>query len=255
MSILDQILESRRRAIKNLIDGCAIKANLSGEPRDFTAALNQHGISVIAEFKRASPSRGVLKEDLDAATQARQYEAGGARALSVLTEPDFFHGSADDLIQARQATNLPVLWKDFILDPIQVARARAMGADAVLLIVRILTDDDLQKLLAETIRLGMTPLTEVFDEADLARALNADARVIGVNHRDLETFSEDPGATARLRPKIPEGVTVVAESAISTRTDVESLERIGVDAVLIGEALIRAADPKAKLRELTDAAE
>jgi indole-3-glycerol phosphate synthase len=170
--------------------------------------------------------------------------------VTVLTEPSFFLVSASDLLEARSATDLPALWKDFVIDPYQVVQARSFSADAVLVIVRIADDLLLKTLLAEAARWRMTALVEVFDEDDLRRALGAGAEVIGVNHRDLETFEEDPGATARLRPQIPDGVVVVGESAISTRDDVRALEDMGVDAILVGEALVRADDPAAKIREL-----
>jgi indole-3-glycerol phosphate synthase len=168
----------------------------------------------------------------------------------VLVESEFFKGAPEDLISARSATSQPVLWKDFVIDPIQVDAARSAGADAVLVIVRILNDDDLNDLVARIYASGMCGLVEVFDERDLDRALHAGANVIGVNHRDLETFEEDPGATKRLRPLVPEDVLLVAESAISTRADVADLEGIGVDAILVGEALVRAGDPGTKIREL-----
>lgn len=226
------------------------EAELRGEPRDFRAALGAPGMSLIAEFKRASPSRGLFDHSLDPIVVAGAYERGGARALSVLTEPSFFHGSPRDLVEARSSTGLPVLWKDFVVDTFQVVQARSLTADAILVIVRILDDEALDRVMAETRRMGMTALVEVFDEADLARALDAGADVIGVNHRDLATFEEDTTATARLRPRIPEGVLVVGESAIASRADVAALESIGVDAILVGEALVRAADPAARIREL-----
>jgi indole-3-glycerol phosphate synthase len=199
--------------------------------------------------KRRSPSKGDLNPNLDPAEMARAYERGGARALSVLTEPDFFGGSTEDFVAAREATMLPVLWKDFVLDRAQVVEACAKGADAVLLIVRIL-GDDLPDLILESKRWGLCALVEVFDERDVERALDADADVIGVNHRDLQTFEEDPTATKRLRPLIPDGVVLVAASAISSRADIEALDAIGVDAALVAEAVVTAPDPEAKVREL-----
>jgi len=248
LTFLEEILESRRRAVDKLD-----RSSLAPGPpvRDFHAALAASGMSLIAEIKRASPSRGDLDADLDPPALASAYERGGARALSVLVEPEFFKGSAGDLTSARAATSLPVLCKDFVIDGVQVDAARSAGADAVLVIVRIL-GSELKDLIARIDDLGMTALVEVFDERDLDRALEADASVIGVNHRDLETFEEDPTATKRLRPLVPGGV-VVAESAISTRADVADLEAIGVDAVLVGEALVRSPDPAAKIRELLGA--
>ncbi len=204
---------------------------------------------MIAEVKRRSPSKGDLNISLDPVELARSYERAGARALSVLTEPEFFAGSQDDLIRAREATALPVLQKDFFIDRSQVVAACAQGADAVLLIVRIL-GTELASLVEEARRWSLCPLVEIFDERDLELAVDAGADVLGVNHRDLETFEEDPTATVRLRPLVPEGVLVVAESAITTRADVEALEKVGVDAILVGEAFVTADDPEAKVREL-----
>lgn len=252
---LSRILSARRDRIAAAkagepIDALRRRAEGAGQVRDFRAALAAPGMSVIAEFKRASPSRGMLNASLDPEEQARAYQRGGARAISVLTEPDFFQARPDDLRRARAAASLPVLWKDFVIDLYQVALARAETADAALLIVRILDDDALAQLLGEIASYGMTALVEVFGERDLKRALEAGADVIGVNHRDLETFVEDTEATTRLRPLVPPGVVVVGESAISTRADVQALEAIGVNAVLVGEALVKSADPAAKIREL-----
>lgn len=252
---LPAILDSRRRSVEAAKAGMGIaelgrEAGLRTPARDFRGALAAPGLSLIAEIKRASPSKGVLRADLDPILLADAYERGGARALSVLTEPDYFRGSSRDLMEARSATSLPVLWKDFVVDRYQVVQARSLNADAILVIVRILDDAELAGILEEAARWGLCALVEVFDEGDLERALEAGADAVGVNHRDLETFTEDPKATARLRPKIPDGVVVVAESAISTRGDVEALEEIGVDAVLVGEALVKADDPAAKIREL-----
>lgn len=247
MSFLEKILDSRRRDV-------AREDRFAGEPleplRDFRGALAASGISLIAEIKRASPSRGDLNPDLDPGQLAALYQAGGARAVSVLVEPEFFKGSEDDLRAAHEATSIPVLWKDFVISPVQVIRARHTGADGILVIVRILDDDTLRMIMSLSRELGLCPLVEVFDEKDLERALDAGADVIGVNHRDLETFEEDTTATKRLRPLIPDGVVVVAESAISSRADVEELEAIGVDAMLVGEALVTSGDPDAKVREL-----
>jgi indole-3-glycerol phosphate synthase len=247
-TFLDRIVASRRRAVDALRASGEIVIR-SDAPRDFRGVLAADGMSLVAEIKRRSPSKGDLNLSLDPASFARSYERAGARAISVLTEPEFFAGSVEDLIAARGATTLPVLWKDFVLDPVQVTHAHSCGADAVLLIVRIL-GDGLDDLLAEVRRYGMCPLVEVFDEDDLESALQAGAEVIGVNHRDLETFEEDPTATARLRKLVPDDVVLVAASAISTRADVEALEDIGVHAMLVAEAIVTAADPETKIREL-----
>ncbi len=251
-SFLDRILESRGRTAEHYrrsIDVFEDAARNAPPNRDFRRAIGGEGISLIGEIKRRSPSKGDLNAETDPAVLAREYERGGASALSVLTEPEFFGGSEQDLVHARDATNLPTLWKDFVIDRSQVVAACATGADAVLLIVRIL-GPALPELVDEARRWNLCPLVEIFDEQDLKQALDANADVVGVNHRDLETFEEDPTATKRLRPLIPGGVIVVAESAISSRTDVEALEEVGVDAVLVGEALVKSGDPEAKVREL-----
>jgi len=247
-TFLEKIVASRRDAVEKLKRD-APDASTGPEPRDFRGALAAPGMSLIAEIKRRSPSKGDLDANLDPASLAKTYEVGGARAISVLCEPEFFGGSGDDVVAARAATSVPVLWKDFILDPVQLVEARARGADGVLLIVRML-GDELPSLVAVSRDLGMCPLVEIFDEADLERALAAGADVVGINHRDLETFEEDPGATKRLRPLVPDDVILVAESAISSRADVEALDDIGVRAILVGEAIVTAPDPEAKIREL-----
>lgn len=254
-SFLERILDARRGDIEAAKAGTPPdelrrEAALRAERRDFEAALREPGMSLIAEIKRASPSRGDLRPDLDPILLAAAYELGGARCLSVLTEPAFFKGSARDLIEARGSTALPALWKDFVIDPYQVVQARAFTADAVLVIVRILDDETLAAIMDEARRWELCALVEVFDETDLRRGLDAGARVIGINHRDLETFEEDTSATERLRPQVPDGVVVVAESAIGSRADVAALEAIDVDAILVGEALVRSDDPAAKISEL-----
>lgn len=216
--------------------------------RPFRAALMDDDVSVIAEIKRRSPSQGPLDLGLDAAALARAYAAGGAAAISVLTEPDSFEGSLDDLRAARGA-GLPVLRKDFILDDFQLFESRAEGADAVLLIVRAL-GPELDRLLRTTTALGMDGLVEVYDENDLERALAAGATLIGINHRDLETFEVDPERTAKLAPSIPDDKVVVALSGVATRSEIEALASVGAHAVLVGETLVTADDPAAKLRAL-----
>lgn len=252
MSFLERIVAARRRVVEELEDSAdawARAARAQTPARDFRGALAADGMSLIAEIKRRSPSKGDLMPGLDPAALAASYERGGSRAVSVLTEPEFFGGSPDDLDAARHATSLPALWKDFVLDPVQIDQARGVGADAVLLIVRM-TPAELPLLIAEARSWGMCPLVEVFDEDDLDVALAAGADVVGVNHRDLETFEEDPTATSRLRTLVPDDVVLVAESAIRSRDDVRALEDIGVQAMLVGEAIVTSSDPEAKIREL-----
>ena len=218
--------------------------------RGFAAALRRGSLAVISEIKRRSPSKGDLFPDLVAADLARTYEAGGAACLSVLTDAEFFGGSVDDLQEARAACTLPVLRKDFTVDARDVADARLMGADAVLLIVAALDDDELQHLHQLAIHLGLDALVEVHDERELDRAVAAGATLIGVNQRDLTTFTVDRELAARLRPAMPERATTVAESGIRHRGDAEALRAAGYDAVLVGESLVTSADPAAAVREL-----
>jgi indole-3-glycerol phosphate synthase len=218
--------------------------------RGFRAALTRPGIAVIAEFKRRSPSAGALREGAELATLVPAYERGGASALSVLTEQPNFGGTLADLTAARELVSLPALRKDFIVDEYQLLEARAAGADAVLLIVAALSDDELASLHATAGELGLDVLVEVHDRAEVARALEVGAELIGVNNRDLRDFSVNVGRTSALRAAIPRGVTVVSESGIASAEQLRSLEGEGVDAVLVGEALMRAADPERALREL-----
>ncbi|MDQ4144685.1 MAG: indole-3-glycerol phosphate synthase TrpC [Actinomycetota bacterium] len=252
MSLLDDIVSSTRARIEVLksddIGELARRAGAAPAPRGFTNALQTDGVAIIGEIKRASPSKGPLDPGLDAGKTAHLYAQGGASAISVLTEPDFFRGSLEDL-EAAVAAGLPVLRKDFVLDGAQVLEARAAGADAVLLIVRIL-GEELSGLLEETRSLGMDALVEVYDESDVDIALGAGADLIGVNNRDLETFEVDPERTAKLAAGLPEDVLAVGLSGVSTRAEVEALEAAGARAVLIGESLVTAPDPAAKLREL-----
>ena len=257
MSFLTEILAATHARItqsKSTVGEESLERRIADAPPplDLRSALLQEAPSVIAEIKRATPSRGPLDLDLDAATRAAAYESGGAAAISILTEPNFFKGSLDDLKAARSASSVPLLRKDFILDPFQLLEARAAGADAVLLIVRIV-GDDLAPLVDATRALGMTPFVEVFHEEEVSSALGAGADVIGINHRDLETFEVDTRRTAKLAASIPDDVVVVALSGVSTRAEVEELASAGAHAVLVGESLVTADDPVAKLRELRGA--
>lgn len=255
MPILEEILTAKRSAVERARQAVSLTelerhAREVLPPRDFKAALMGKGLSIIAEVKRASPSRGIIAEPVDVGQLARQYQEGGAAAVSVLTEEDFFSGSLDDLRRVKDAVQLPVLRKDFIFDPYQVMESRVAGADAVLLIASMLEVAPLRQLIMFTRRLQMTPLVEIHEPADLGRALNAGADVIGVNARDLGSFVVDLRDPLSLAPLIPPGIVKVAESGIQTRDDVVQLQQAGYDAILVGEALMRAEDPIRKLREL-----
>jgi indole-3-glycerol phosphate synthase len=261
LTVLDEILASkidevtllRQPQTRDLLHEHAIAAPRA---RDFAAALRRADgtLAVIGELKRRSPSKGDLAPDLDPGTTAKAYEAGGAAALSVLTDRRYFGGTVADMQEARDATALPVLRKDFTIDEIQVYEARAIGADAVLLICAALPDDallaDLHALARE---LGMAALVETHDAAEIDRALGAGAEIVGVNNRDLGTFSEDLDVAGVLASRLPAGVIAVAESAIRSADDARRMADSGFDAVLVGEALVRADDPAALVRDLAAA--
>jgi indole-3-glycerol phosphate synthase len=221
------------------------------EQRPFGEALTRPGLSLIAEFKRRSPSAGDIRRGATPAEIAQAYEEGGAAALSVLTDVPHFGGSLEDLREARQACELPVLQKDFIVDRYQLYEAAVSGADAILLIVAALRQEHLARFHEEAQGLDLDCVVEVHTEEELETALAVDAEVIGINNRNLDNFSVDVQRTFELITDVPAGKTVVSESGIAERSTLEELERVGVDAVLIGEALMRAPDPAAKVRELT----
>jgi indole-3-glycerol phosphate synthase len=221
------------------------------EGRPFAEALSRPGTSLIAEHKRRSPSAGTIREGTSCADVVRAYERGGAAALSVLTEEAHFGGSLADLHEARAASELPVLRKDFTIDPYQLYEAKAAGADAVLLVVGAMTQGELASLYREAHSLDLDAVVEIHNEEELDRALEVDADVLGINNRDLEDFSVDIQRTFDLLADIPAGKVVVSESGIQNRHQIDELEQVGVDAVLIGEALMRAPDPEAAVRELT----
>ncbi|HEY6638208.1 MAG TPA: indole-3-glycerol phosphate synthase TrpC [Solirubrobacterales bacterium] len=256
MAMIEELVASaragveRRRAQVPLAD---LEHRLGERPeqRPFDEALTRPGLSLIAEFKRRSPSVGEIRDGAAAAEIARAYEEGGATALSVLTDEAHFGGSISDLVEARRACELPVLQKDFIVDRYQLYEAALAGADAILLIVAALGGENLGVLHTEAGELDLDCVIEVHKESELETALTVDADVIGINNRDLEDFSVDVGTTFELITDVPAGKTVVSESGIADRSTLEELERVGVDAVLIGEALMRADDPAAKVRELT----
>jgi indole-3-glycerol phosphate synthase len=218
--------------------------------RDFVAALRGAGTAVIAEVKRVSPSAGSIAADADPVSQARAYAVGGAAAVSVLTEPRHFGGSLGDLETVRAAVELPVLRKDFLVDPSQILEARAHGADAVLLITACLDDDELRAMLEAAAAFGMGVLLETHADDDLDRALATDAPVIGVNARDLETLEVDPERARRQLARVPADRIAVLESGIRTRADVVSAVDAGASAILVGETLMRAGDPRRTLRTL-----
>ena len=253
--ILDEILARKRQEVSERRAARPDLPEPAGATRDFIPALRQPGVSVIAEFKRRSPSGGVIRPDATPSEIARVYQDGGAAALSVLTDSDYFGGSDADLAEARAACELPVLRKDFVVDAYQVHEARAIGADAVLLIVRALTDGHLRRYLELATRVGMAALVETHSADEVRRALDAGATLIGVNNRDLDTLVTDVSLAPRLRPLVPSQCVFVAESGVSTPENVAALADAGVDAVLIGEALLRSADPGARLRELVETAQ
>ena len=260
MGIIDELIDGAREGVnarKRDLPVAGLEAQLSarGEDRPFQEALVRPGLSLIAEFKRRSPSAGDIAPGAEVGTQVAAYERGGAAALSVLTDTPHFGGSLDDLRAARGAATLPIIRKDFIVDPYQLYEAAVYGADAVLLIVRALSDRELRALYEEARAIDLDCVVEVHDADELERALEVDAAVIGINNRDLDEQRVDIQTTFELMPDVPAGKTVVAESGISGREELFELDRVGVDAVLIGGALMTAADPELKTRELTGADE
>jgi len=243
--------DAARRSTEVSLDELERRLAERPEQRPFGEALVRPGLSVIAEFKRRSPSAGDIRAGATPAETAGAYEEGGAAAISVLTDAPHFGGSLKDLREARDACVLPMLQKDFIVDRYQLYEAAAAGADAILLIVAALHQEQLARLHDEARGLDLDVVVEVHSEAELERSLDVDAEVIGINNRNLDDFSVDVQTTFELITDVPAGKTVVSESGIAERETLEELERVGVDAVLIGEALMRAPDPAAKVRELT----
>lgn len=254
-TFLETVVERTRADLTdrmNRVPASELEARIGGDRhgRPFSEALIREGISLIAEMKRASPSRGPIRPGAGVTEIVRAYQEAGARAVSVLTEPEWFGGSLDDLVEARGACDLPLLRKDFVVDEYQLLEARAAGADAVLLIVAALEPDRLAALIHAASGLGMDALVEVHDEDEVSVAVDAGAEVIGVNNRDLHSLEVDPETTYRLLEDVPAGTVVVAESGITDREHVRELERSGVDAILVGEALMRADDPRDAVRGL-----
>jgi indole-3-glycerol phosphate synthase len=255
-TILDKIVATKRQEIaqaKSAVPEALVRQRLAEAPpvRNFLAALSSAPpIRLIAEVKKASPSKGVIRADFDPVAIAQIYEQHGASCISVLTDATYFQGCLEYLRQVRAAVTLPVLRKDFIIDPYQVVEARAAGADAVLLIAECLDDAMLAQLHAAILELGMTPLVELYEPANLPRVLAVGAKLIGINNRDLRTFRIDLEHTLRLRREIHSGRVVVGESGIRTRGDVERLQAAGVQAMLVGETLMARSDVGAAVDEL-----
>jgi len=260
VSVLERIVETTREEVDERREArplAALEAALADRPegRPFGEALIRPGISVIAEHKRRSPSAGDIRGDLSLEDVVLAYERGSAAALSILTEGPNFGGSLEDLLAARTVAELPVLRKDFIVDPYQVYESAAAGADAILLIVAALHPEDVYELYREARGLDLDVLVEVHDREELEVALDVDADVIGINNRDLSDFSVDLERTYALLADVPAGKTVVSESGLHSREQLEALDQVGVDAVLVGEGLMRAPDVEAACRELTGHAE
>ena len=257
MNVLERIVESTHREVRRRrreVPLAELEAHLAarGDDRPFSEALTRPGISVIAEHKRRSPSAGEIRQGSTVSEIVGAYERGGAAALSILTEGPHFDGSLADLRAAQDSCRLPILRKDFMVDVYQVYESAAWGADAILLIAAALDDEEMSLLHREALDLDLDVVVEVHDEEELTRALEVvDADVIGINNRDLTDFSVDVDRTYQLLTDVPAGKTVVSESGFRTREQLEELERVGVDAVLIGESLMRAPDPEMALRELT----
>lgn len=259
MSILDDILEHKRGELPALHaqgrDALQARAAAASAPRGFGQALrdkaHERGMAVIAEVKKASPSKGLIREDFDPATLASAYARGGAACLSVLTDRDYFRGAPEYLSQAREAAGLPALRKDFTIDPLQVFEARALGVDCILLIVAALDDARLHELAELGLSLGMDVLVEVHDQTELERALTLDSRcLLGINNRNLATFETTLDVTLALREQVPGNRVLVSESGIHTREDLARLQAADISAVLVGESLMRQPDPGQAVADL-----
>jgi indole-3-glycerol phosphate synthase len=262
MNKLDEICATKReevaaRRTMAALDDLDRLAQDQSAPRGFRSALevnSRNGFALIAEIKRASPSRGLIRADFRPAEHAVAYQRGGAACLSVLTDAPYFQGHEDFLADARRASSLPVLRKDFMIDPWQVAEARAIGADAILIIVAALEDGAMHEIEAAAIERGMDVLVEVHDDAEIERAARLRSRLIGVNNRDLKTFRTDLATTERLAPLAPEGALLVGESGIGSYADCQRLARAGVRSFLVGESLMRQDDVEAATRRLLEPA-
>ncbi len=243
--------EVRRRKTRSRQKEMEESVSYLSPPRDMMNAISQHGpIALIAEIKRASPSLGMIKEEVDLSRIAREYQTGGACAISVLTEAHFFKGDLSYLRSTKERASLPVLQKDFILDPFQIYEGRVSGADAILLIASLLEREQLKDFVDLTQSLHMVPLVEVHDEDDLEKTSSLTLPLVGINNRDLTTFEVDLKTTLRLKGKIPLETKVISESGIKSSGDVRLLKEAGVNGILVGEILMRSSDPASKIREL-----
>jgi indole-3-glycerol phosphate synthase len=253
--ILDKIIEAKRKEVASLKVGRPLSQledtvrNLP-PPRDFKRAISRSPCSIIAEVKRHSPSKGRIREDFDPIKIGAVFRKNGAAAISVLTDEEFFEGSGTHLSRMRETVDLPILRKDFIIDPYQIYETRVLGGDALLLIACLLDEEQLREYIRLTEVLNLSALVEVHTREELDKALAADAEIIGINNRDLRTFSTDLGITLDLAPSIPGDRIVVSESGIKTREDIETLMEAGIHSFLVGEALMRTEDIGGKLREL-----
>ena len=261
MSILDKIISYKKMKIeerKQRVSLSVLKAKLpsAGQTRPFEKAISKPGeINLIAEIKKASPSRGVLRDNFDPVEMAKVYEKNGAAAISVLTDEKFFQGNINFLPEIRKVTTIPLLRKDFIVDEYQIYESRAYGADALLLIAAILSGEEINAFLSLSQDLGMDCLVEVHMEKELKKVLDTSAEIIGINNRDLETFEVDLSTTSRLGKLIPPGRIVISESGIQDREDVQLLAEDKIDAILVGESLLRNKDVGRKMRELREVRE
>lgn len=253
--ILDKICEHKKQEIERRIAHTPLtrlqeSLELNVPTRDFRLALRLPGISLIAEIKRSSPSRGMMRQDLKAGDLAKLYEGAGARAISVLTDAQFFSGTFDDLVTAKSETSLPCLQKDFIVSDYQIYEARRKKADAILLIVRVLSEQQLRDYLELARALGLAALVETHSAGEIETALKSGAHIIGINNRDLDTLEVDINMTMSLRKLVPGGHVLVSESGIRTRDHVRMLEDGGIDAILVGETLVTSGNVRHKMREL-----
>lgn len=254
--ILDTIVERKKEEVAELkAKGITLPGQFQGNeiapPRGFyNALLDYHGVAIIAEVKKASPSKGVISPDFDPVKIARNYQQGGAQAISVLTDVDFFQGSLEYLMMVREAVKLPVIRKDFIIDPLQIDEAAAHGADAILLIAAILDVPQMRDYQAQAFESGMDVLVEIHDEQELEQAMEAESRLIGINNRNLKDFTVDITTSLRLKKQIPDNIPVVSESGLKTSDDISTLAEAKIAAALIGESLMRAGSSGTLLQEL-----